>query len=140
MPQTLFLSNHSSPIRNELHLISNPCMYLSSSVTFYAKYLFMGLSAQLDCKLLLMPWGLAQSWQLVDALDTPVQLGRLAFRLPLQVDWVLYHSHYTERAPPLKSQGVYIDIEDRFLVLATSFCIFGAIIVLILPIIKGLSS
>ena len=115
-------------------------MYLSSSVTFYAKYLFMGLSAQLDCKLLLMPWGLAQSWQLVDALDTPVQLGRLAFRLPLQVDWVLYQSHYTERAPPLKSQGVYIDIEDRFLVLATSFCIFGAIIVLILPIIKGLSS
>lgn len=64
-------------------------MYLSSSVTLCAKYLFMGPSSQLDFKLLLMPWGLAQSWQLVDALDTPVQLGRLAFRLPLQVD-----SHY----------------------------------------------
>ena len=55
-------------------------MYLSSSVTLYAKYLFMGPSAQLDLKLLLMPWGLAQSWQLVDVLDTPTQLDRLAFR------------------------------------------------------------
>ena len=115
-------------------------MYLSSSVTLYAKYLFMGPSAQLDLKLLLMPWGLAQSWQLVDVLDTPTQLDRLAFRRHLRVDLVLYHPHYTERAPPLKSQGVYINIENRFLALATSFCIFRAIIVLILPIIKGLSS
>lgn len=94
-------------------------MYLSSSVTFYAKYLFMGPPAQLDFKLLLMPWGLAQNWKLVDALDTPAQLGRLAFRLPLQVDWVLYCPQYTERAPPppasTKSQGGYIDIENRFL-------------------------
>ena len=75
-------------------------MYLSSSVTFHAKYLFMGPSAQLDFKVLLMTWGLAQSWQLVDALDTPAQLGRLAFRLPLKVDWVQYHPQYTERAPP----------------------------------------
>lgn len=66
--------------------------------------------------------------------------GQTSLQTTLAGRFPLYHSHYTERAPPLKSQGVYIDIENRFLVLATSFCIFRAIIVLILPVIKGLSS
>lgn len=55
VPQTLFSS--LVPVRNELHLISNQYVYPSPPATFYAKYLFRGLSVQLDFKLFLVALG-----------------------------------------------------------------------------------